>query len=276
MPVELWLECICDATSPGEELVVVGNHACFGNWDPAQGVVLRTGRNAFPRWTVRAPVLLAEDPAALPRVLEYKYVMRESRQPVGRSRRCTWEDLGMCAVPKWSDGGERAVTSAPWHFESQPLNRRLKPNSIRDHSVVMRLDHFGVCSGVAEASWAVSPQFGPHRAGFDTWVGPRGSTSISDLSAVHLAVLDTTIMQEIFVRRRRCCLLAALQQLRRNSGCPADVWRYVEEFVSNAPAKEAPDKDAEKLSSRPFIFATYGSEPRRSEPASPLFQIAVS
>lgn len=57
-------------TSPGEQVIVVGENASLGFWDPKQGASLSTDSGSFPIWSSAAPINLPLDS-----VIEYKYVI---------------------------------------------------------------------------------------------------------------------------------------------------------------------------------------------------------
>eukprot|EP01071_Lankesteria_metandrocarpae_P011887 Lankesteria_metandrocarpae@DN5475_c3_g1_i11.p1 len=45
----LW-QVVCGETKPGDTLAVVGSHPILGNWNPKNGIALRTDASLFPTW----------------------------------------------------------------------------------------------------------------------------------------------------------------------------------------------------------------------------------
>eukprot|EP00435_Cladocopium_sp_Y103_P067341 s1305_g29.t2 len=152
MPLELWLECICDQTQFGEDLVVVGNHPVLGNWSVEKAVVLRTDVSTFPLWTLEKPLVL-EDDEYMPLWLEYKYLIRG----LGETH---WEDFGRRSLPIFSSTSPVTATAflPTWTEVGKPMNRllpfcrgrRLKPG------LMLRVDSYGSWTAMTEASWSVA------------------------------------------------------------------------------------------------------------------------
>ncbi|KAL8424563.1 hypothetical protein Efla_005669 [Eimeria flavescens] len=76
----LW-ECTCQATCPGDLLMVVGAHERIGWWDPQKGLILSTDAILFPLW--HTGEIEFEEPVTI----EYKFIIRRSNGSV------EWEGL---------------------------------------------------------------------------------------------------------------------------------------------------------------------------------------
>ncbi len=87
-------------TEWGDRLVVTGNHASLGNWNPWAGIELETSTSLFPSWTGRAKL-----PAGMQ--LEYKFV---TITPAGF---INWEP-GANRIATVPVGGRALVTSGPF------------------------------------------------------------------------------------------------------------------------------------------------------------------
>ncbi len=76
-------------TRPGELVVITGGHPALGNWNPAQGIALRTSSSLFPSWGGRV------------------------RLPAGA--RVEWKAVvtGPQGQPLWELGGNRVLTTDP-------------------------------------------------------------------------------------------------------------------------------------------------------------------
>mmetsp|Transcript_94787 Transcript_94787/g.306016 ORF Transcript_94787/g.306016 Transcript_94787/m.306016 type:complete len:280 (-) Transcript_94787:172-1011(-) len=159
MPTKLWLECLCDATEFGDELVAVGGDPALGSWLPEAGAVLVTSQALFPRWRLKAPLVLA-DVRPYCRWLEYKYLIRS------RDGSWRWEEFGM----------ERRIC---YDFDepiliSEVINRRMEA---AEGHLLLRLDRFGQDAGpdeaapLAEAAWRLPPGWDPLRAGQGAMLG---------------------------------------------------------------------------------------------------------
>mmetsp|Transcript_2827 Transcript_2827/g.9158 ORF Transcript_2827/g.9158 Transcript_2827/m.9158 type:complete len:265 (+) Transcript_2827:1-795(+) len=227
MPVELWLDCVCRDTRPGDELLAVGDHPSMGCWRTDAAVALVTSATSFPRWSFRRPLKLADDRASQTTVwVQYKYVIRRSDGSL------TWEDLGIREVPTFCPSScSTPPTLLQPNVVPRPLNRCLAGGCHlhRPHSVVLRMDEFGRHAPVAEACWAVSPGWAPELAGGDAqlqmkvqcrgaWPGHSG----------------TELALHIFVLPRLGRLRGCLQQLARRRPLPTTLWQLVASFLGGA------------------------------------------
>jgi len=231
MTLELWLECHCNETSYGDELVAVGNHPALGDWCVEKGVVLHTSAASFPRWTFQRPIQLADTKLPLPLWVEYKYVIRS---PHGHK----WEDLGLRSVLPTSSS--TAAASANSQFEDRPaqaMNRRVpncRSKRLPERGVVLRLDRLGQLAAEAEASWLVGPNWGPGIAGQESVLASICFTLNDDVRIASSSL--TLVASRIFVQPRQNRLLCSLMQLRRGPGhtLPTVVWSRIGEFVGGS------------------------------------------
>mmetsp|Transcript_92621 Transcript_92621/g.257992 ORF Transcript_92621/g.257992 Transcript_92621/m.257992 type:complete len:247 (-) Transcript_92621:23-763(-) len=232
MPVELWLECMCDVTNFGEELVVVGDHPSFGSWRVEDGVPLVTSAAAFPRWTFRRPVRLEEDPRLLPPWIEYKYVVHRDMQSF------RWEDVGTREVPTFHTSARAGMSPfVQLRLVQRPANRCLPgPRGTRLHQahvVAMRIDRFGERAAAAEACWAISPDWAPDLAGGDVTIGPDVYL-LGEWPCPYPADLAAGIfVLPRFSRLRRC-----LRQVGRKLLLPGELWFRVLAFLGGGLLQE--------------------------------------
>eukprot|EP00746_Dinoflagellata_sp_MGD_P005953 gnl/MRDRNA2_/MRDRNA2_111550_c0_seq1.p1 gnl/MRDRNA2_/MRDRNA2_111550_c0~~gnl/MRDRNA2_/MRDRNA2_111550_c0_seq1.p1 ORF type:complete len:260 (+),score=44.54 gnl/MRDRNA2_/MRDRNA2_111550_c0_seq1:89-868(+) len=249
MPVELWLECDCSSTKPGEELVVVGSHPLLGDWDPERGVALVTDASSFPHWAFPQPLLLSGD--SLAHTIEYKYVVRKEQNP-GNVR---WENFGESEdLPKFSGSvlSDHEILSG-CVSTLKPVNRKLSLSPRRDN-LLIRFDSFGALS-FSGASWIVSPTWAPQLLGGDYKIVDRSLRTTKDMqdkvisprlalarackanfgyvSNKMLKELDSLdlLAVEIFAKPQRGALITVLHQLRQVSQMHVDIWRLIAEFV---------------------------------------------
>mmetsp|Transcript_26629 Transcript_26629/g.82945 ORF Transcript_26629/g.82945 Transcript_26629/m.82945 type:complete len:228 (-) Transcript_26629:116-799(-) len=224
MPVELWLDCVCSHTRPGDELLAVGDSPSLGSWSAERGVALVTSPASFPRWSFRQPLKILDNPATLTVWIQYKYVIRRGDGSL------SWEDLGVREVPSlcpWSSAsGLLGVTIA-----TKPLNRCLAGGCYlhRPHNIMLRLDEFGRHEPVVDACWAVSPGWAPALAGCDAQLralvqlkGAWPTRSCEDLAL------------RAFVLPRLGRLRGCLEQLVRCRYLPASLWKRIAGFVGGA------------------------------------------
>lgn len=249
MPVELWLECVCSCTNPGEELVAVGAHPLLGDWDPNRGVALVTNESSFPHWAFPQPLILSGD--GLTHAIEYKYVVRKEQND-GNVR---WENFGEGEdLPKFSGSvlSDHQILSGSVST-LKPVNRKLSLSPRRDN-LLIRFDSFGQLF-FSGASWIVSPTWAPQLLGGDYKIVDRSLRTIKEMhdkvisprlalarackanlgyvSNKMLKELDSLDMLavEIFARPQRGALITVLHQLRQISQMHLDIWRLIAEFV---------------------------------------------
>eukprot|EP00388_Colpodella_angusta_P001474 GDKJ01004710.1.p1 GENE.GDKJ01004710.1~~GDKJ01004710.1.p1 ORF type:complete len:1332 (-),score=352.22 GDKJ01004710.1:262-4257(-) len=91
-------QCTCNITKPGDEVLLVGAHRVFGEWDVTKGIKLQTGSQLWPKW--RSTVLYLPLDS---RALDYKYVIRSSTgelqwEPFSENRTLTLEEDGSYTV----------------------------------------------------------------------------------------------------------------------------------------------------------------------------------
>jgi hypothetical protein len=253
MPVELWLECVCDCTKPGEELVVVGDHPLLGDWDPGRGVALVTNASSFPCWTFSKPLIVAGH--NLTHTIEYKYIVRKETD----HENVRWEGFGESEeLPKFSGSvlSDHQILSGS-ATTMKAVNRKLSLSSQRRDNLLVRFDSFGALS-FSGASWIVSPTWAPQLLGGDYSIVDRSLRTINikemqDVLSPRLALaraskanriyvsnkmlkeLDALdlLAVEVFARPQREALITALHQLRQISQVHVDIWRCIAEFVSN-------------------------------------------
>lgn len=233
MPVELWLSCICDTAKPSEVVVAVGAHPALGGWHPAKGAVLTTTPETYPCWRFAHPLRLAEDPDMLPSRIEFKYMVRDEAAEWNRGGLNHWEDLGMQSVPTFRGVGGWEVNAFPWRHEPRPVNRQiyLPPG----HGVVIRRDRFGNPEALCEASWCVSPHWGPDVAGGEAAFGPpSGLHAIASWprpKEEEEKIEVNKVAMEVFVYPKRAGLLAGVKQLTRKHRLPGDLWELVLDHI---------------------------------------------
>mmetsp|Transcript_105183 Transcript_105183/g.328953 ORF Transcript_105183/g.328953 Transcript_105183/m.328953 type:complete len:231 (-) Transcript_105183:137-829(-) len=223
MPVEIWLQCTCRTTRPGDVLLAVGDHPALGSWVPEHSCAeLVTSPDAWPRWELRAPLALEEGPCVGGDV-SYKYVVLG---PEG----CQWEDLdsaelGCGAAERlWEDIGCLSGSSCPGTISpGWPRNRRL---AVVGDSVVFRAEHFGEVQPCAAASWPVCPDWAPAVAGGSAMLGQGKRNSLNPTCE-----LQYRFPRQVFVQPRRARLLASLAQLRHQRSLPPGLWLRVLELV---------------------------------------------
>jgi len=237
MPVELLLECVCHGTEFGDELFVVGDHPSLGAWDTSRAIPLVTEPGSFPKWSLRSPLLLSDDPADLPGWLEYKYVIRRIDGSV------QWEDLGSKSIPTFSSTAAattnfRILAS----FVETTQNRRLPSRNLLNaaHAVLLRIDGFGRFAPVAEAAWRVPKTWAPHLAGGDTDIGLalfnsacRASVCFDGLEPCDPRALRACA-EEVLLSACRRRLTAVVRQVRSRHWLPLQLWRLIGEFVDGA------------------------------------------
>mmetsp|Transcript_26628 Transcript_26628/g.82940 ORF Transcript_26628/g.82940 Transcript_26628/m.82940 type:complete len:255 (-) Transcript_26628:116-880(-) len=251
MPVELWLDCVCSHTRPGDELLAVGDSPSLGSWSAERGVALVTSPASFPRWSFRQPLKILDNPATLTVWIQYKYVIRRGDGSL------SWEDLGVreatrCACRRrgrWARMTPGAACGlkhpqvpslCPWSSASgllgvtiatKPLNRCLAGGCYlhRPHNIMLRLDEFGRHEPVVDACWAVSPGWAPALAGCDAQLralvqlkGAWPTRSCEDLAL------------RAFVLPRLGRLRGCLEQLVRCRYLPASLWKRIAGFVGGA------------------------------------------
>jgi hypothetical protein len=249
MPIDLWLECVCDSTVLGEEVAVVGNVPILGSWCPEHAIALETSPESFPRWTLRQPLRIEEEPAKLSACLEYKYIIRRP----GDSN-CRWEDLGLRELPSFAS---TASTSANLRIEQllkggfspRPLNRRLpccQALRVRgSHGVSMRVDFLGSYAPLLEAAWIVPAAWDPQLAGHEGTIGPEcfrvardpatelplpgGSAQEALRRALLEALCEDDRPRPFIALRSR--LLGGLSQLCRKHYLPIGIWRQVGDYL---------------------------------------------
>mmetsp|Transcript_44643 Transcript_44643/g.105890 ORF Transcript_44643/g.105890 Transcript_44643/m.105890 type:complete len:239 (-) Transcript_44643:122-838(-) len=228
MPVFLMLECVCDETSFGDQLLVVGNSQQLGNWDADHGLVLTTSASMFPRWVLPSPMLLALDPEDLPYTsLEYKYVIRDS------SGCLRWEDFGLLDMPIFSSSASAAANLRVMeHSRERPINRRLMCwktlRELKLHGAAVRIDRFQSYSPDAEDACCAPMCWRPDRAGCD-------GGELRAREGQVLCALERSLL--VF----RSLLLGVLLQLVRRHWMPGHLWQLVSEYVGHeAPARVLP------------------------------------
>uniref|UniRef100_A0A7S4PU10 CBM20 domain-containing protein n=1 Tax=Alexandrium monilatum TaxID=311494 RepID=A0A7S4PU10_9DINO len=244
MPVGLWLECVCESTDPGEELLVVGSHAALGNWQVERGVALTTSSALFPRWTLSQPLRLAEEPSSMPPWIEYKYVVRDGRGG------CRWEELGTSDMPVFSSTSSAATSNmiaASRLSATRPVNRRLPGCGLRFlpvHMVLLRLDRFANQHAAASASYRVAPDWAPGVAGRGAAVGQRCSSTgeCGQLPPEWRCVRAPSrgdsvdaLASRVFAQLPRDRLRGSLVQLARDHHLPAALLRRVMEYLGGTP-----------------------------------------
>lgn len=243
MPVDLWLECICDSTEFGEEVAVVGNHPVLGDWRPENAVALTTSPASFPRWTLERPLRIEKDATMLSACVEYKYIVRKP----GDSQ-CRWEDLGARELPSFTSTSStitnlRIELLLQGGFAPRPLNRRLPGcQALRvrgSPGVSLRVDVFGSYAPVLEASWSVPDNWEPELAGCAGAIGPdcfrltrdvqlaTASAPVADAlrRAVGGALSEDDKPLVFLAPRSR--LLGGLSQLRRRHALPMGLWDHI-------------------------------------------------
>ncbi|CAL1156387.1 unnamed protein product [Cladocopium goreaui] len=227
MPLELWLECICDQTQFGEDLVVVGNHPVLGNWSVEKGVVLRTDVSTFPLWTLEKPLVLEED-EYMPLWLEYKYIIRGIETH--------WEDFGRRSLPIFSSTSPVTATAflPQWTEVGKPMNRllpfcrgrRLKPG------LMLRVDSYGSWTAMTEASWNAPKRFSPGVAGMSAALRRSSFLFVSGSTVNHESIKYHA--ERVFARPKRARLLLCLRQLRRSDFgmlLAPELWLRIGDFI---------------------------------------------
>mmetsp|Transcript_47145 Transcript_47145/g.105767 ORF Transcript_47145/g.105767 Transcript_47145/m.105767 type:complete len:241 (-) Transcript_47145:9-731(-) len=222
MPVYLMLECFCDETNLGDELVVVGNIPQLGSWDAKHGLTLTTNATLFPRWVFLTPMLLANNPADLPySSLEYKYVIRES------SGSLRWEDFGILDVPIFSSSASAAANlKVLEHSRARPLNRRIlcwtTLRQQKAHGAAVRVDRFRSYEVCAEDACCGPRDWNPGRAGLDG-------------GALQLHGCDEEVQQALHrsLSGMRSLLLGVLLQLARKHALPTELWLCIRNFTGH-------------------------------------------
>ncbi|EPT27057.1 calcium-dependent protein kinase CDPK2 [Toxoplasma gondii ME49] len=111
MPLKTSWHCSCNATFPGDLLMVVANHDRVGNWNPQNSVVLSTDASSFPTWRSGEVCFDEQQPVRL----EYKLIIRRASgeiywEPIPTNRVVTltantssvienvWGSLATCSI----------------------------------------------------------------------------------------------------------------------------------------------------------------------------------
>lgn len=236
MPVELWLQCTCRLTRPGDKIVAVGDSPAFGCWVPERSTaVLETSAATFPLWQVHAPVLLKDGPSWPDgcQPVEYKYVI------IGKDGQdARWEELSPACrsfeldLPCLGFDGEDTIfetaQSVGQFEEAQPdrlmINRSL---AVDTDSVIFRADSFGVLDPIVSSTWLVSPDWAPAVAGGNAVIG-RGKHRNSLNPCFKL---QYQLPLQLFVEHRRGRLLATLAQLCGRRHLPPGLWPVILAFL---------------------------------------------
>jgi len=201
------------------ELNCVGDLPGLGGWSPDRGIPLVTSLALFPRWTLRKPLKLADDPFNLPSWIEFKYVVRDLQ---GSYR---WEDIGMRHIPVFSSS-TAANYQLDTSFIPRPANRCLPSEKVFRlepiHGVMVRIDQFGRCPVVAEAFWSVEKGWAPDLAGQGSGFGKR-CFLLGGMPCCSL----TSLAEHVFINRRQAGLLVCFKQLLRSRMLPIDLWRRI-------------------------------------------------
>lgn len=227
----------------------MGNLPILGNWRTVAGVALVTSAEIFPRWTLRSPLRIEQDPAMLPASIEYKYFIRSSS---GGDVRC-WEDLGLLELPRFAS---TSCSSTNLRIEQQLLHGGFKPRPVNRHlpgcqalrvrcahGISFRLDLFGRCAPVKEVSWLVGQAWDPQHAGGDAAIGPECFRMVRDAGedllqcegqreALRKAAWENDLPRPYLALRSH--LLRGLSQLRQRHPLPMVLWRHVAEYLGCA------------------------------------------
>eukprot|EP00411_Alexandrium_monilatum_P085308 CAMPEP_0175733908 /NCGR_PEP_ID=MMETSP0097-20121207/52118_1 /TAXON_ID=311494 /ORGANISM="Alexandrium monilatum, Strain CCMP3105" /LENGTH=240 /DNA_ID=CAMNT_0017041929 /DNA_START=5 /DNA_END=727 /DNA_ORIENTATION=- len=231
MPVEIWLQCTCPDTRPGDVLVAVGDHPKLGGWSPAHTcAVLSTGPESFPRWELKAPLVLEEGPS-FECFVEYKYVILHADQC------CRWEDLNggnTAGVHKddfdldFGNAQPAMNTSSPertsLYKSFLPANRRF---TVLGDAVVFRAEHFDNSESTAAASWPVGPDWAPAVAGGSAVLG-RGKRNSHNPQCE----LQYRFPHQLFAQPRRARLLAGIGQMCSQRDLPPGLWHRILGYVA--------------------------------------------
>eukprot|EP00920_Eleutheroschizon_duboscqi_P036864 GHVT01088500.1.p1 GENE.GHVT01088500.1~~GHVT01088500.1.p1 ORF type:complete len:389 (+),score=45.16 GHVT01088500.1:1771-2937(+) len=83
MAVRLSLNVLCDATRPGDALLVVGSSSYLGDWAPEAALPLLTDNASWPKWS-SGELILGDQPIE---DLEFKFIIRQATGAI------KWEPL---------------------------------------------------------------------------------------------------------------------------------------------------------------------------------------
>lgn len=252
MPAEIFAQCACEATRPGDALILVGSHRALGNWKPEDSsAVLTTSPESFPYWQLPAPLVLEpgscnSNGEAAEIIVDYKYVILRR---FDLAEEHEWENLGAagCDGDAWEDFGAEYAPAPHALLNGDDGDRdRQEDVGLPDNRsfqlsgdcVVALNDRFGqpaACGGAPwPLTWLVCSDWAPGLVGGGTLLG-HGKVRNSHNPAFEL---HYRFPVQLFVRPRREQLEGTMAELSQALDLPPGLWWRIVEFADRELAQK--------------------------------------
>eukprot|EP00922_Rhytidocystis_sp_ex-Travisia-forbesii_P005105 GHVS01007467.1.p1 GENE.GHVS01007467.1~~GHVS01007467.1.p1 ORF type:complete len:777 (+),score=148.79 GHVS01007467.1:281-2611(+) len=120
-------QCECGVTKPGDTVLVVGNDAALGYWNPSCAIALTTAADSWPMWKSAKAVKVKGDGG----MMEYKYIIRGSDgvvvwEPIAGNRVVPVERRGVACLLEniWGSSSANSISFVPWNRADSLLFNR--------------------------------------------------------------------------------------------------------------------------------------------------------